>query len=102
MPYGPHSARTSPLPKGWQSTIRPGILKRDGHACTWMDGGIRCNQPATDVDHIGDPTDHSDANLRSLCGPHHRRRSSSQGGAAAAAKRIPRTRPSEKHPGLIR
>lgn len=101
MPYGKTSARTTPLPPNWQSQIRPRILARDNRACTWLTNGVRCNQPATDVDHIGDPADHSDANLRALCSPHHRRRSASQGGTAAAAKRLPRTRPTEAHPGLI-
>lgn len=101
MPYGSRSARTTPLPRNWPA-IRRRILKRDGYTCTNLNHlGQRCGQPATDVDHIGDPTDHSDANLRSLCTACHKRRSSSQGGKAAAAKRIPRKRPAEKHPGLI-
>ncbi|TMS00177.1 HNH endonuclease [Nonomuraea basaltis] len=100
MPYGPTSARTVPLPKGW-GVIRKRILKRDGFVCTWIDGGMRCSVPATDVDHIGDPADHSEANLRSLCQPHHRRRSSAQGGRAAQAKKIPRKRRQEAHPGLL-
>ena len=99
MAYGPRSARTAPLPKGW-TAIRRRILKRDGYTCTWMTYGARCTQAATDVDHIGDPDNHSDDNLRSLCAPHHRARSSSQGGRAAQAKRIPRKRPAEAHPGL--
>lgn len=100
MAYGPRSARTVQLPKNWPS-LRRLVFKRDGYACTWTDHGARCGQPATDVDHIGDPSDHDLANLRALCSPHHRRRSASQGGRAAQAKRIPRRRPSEPHPGLI-
>lgn len=100
MPYGSRSARTVPLPKNWQA-IRRRILQRDGHQCTWVTDGIRCIEPATDVDHIGDPSQHEDENLRSLCPGHHRRRSSSQGGKAWQAKRKPRQRPAEQHPGLI-
>ena len=100
MPYGPRSARTAPLPKGW-AKIRARILKRDGYACTWITDNVRCGAPATEVDHTGDPNDHSDASLQSLCGPHHRRKSSQQGGLAAAARRNLRRRPPEKHPGLI-
>lgn len=100
MPYGPTSARTVPLPKGW-GVIRRGILQRDGYVCTWVHQGARCQEAATDVDHIGDPSDHSEANLRSLCGPHHRTRTSAQGGRAAQAKRIPRKRRQERHPGLL-
>jgi 5-methylcytosine-specific restriction enzyme A len=100
MPYGSRSARTVPLPSDWPA-IRRRILARDGHQCTWTTDGIRCIAVATDVDHIGDPNDHSDDNLRSLCGSHHRRRSSSQGARAWHAKRKPRQRPVEQHPGLI-
>lgn len=101
MTYGPRSSRTAPLPKNWAS-LRRKVLKRDGYVCTWDLGhGVLCGQPATDVDHIGDPADHSLQNLRSLCSPHHRRRSASQGAKAAQAKRIPRKRAEEPHPGLI-
>lgn len=100
MPYGNRSARTAPLPPDWPN-IRRRILQRDGHQCTWLTNGIRCCEPATDVDHIGDPSLHADENLRSLCRGHHRRRSSSQGGKAWQAKRKPKTRPIERHPGLI-
>ena len=102
MAYGPRSARTTPLPKGWAKT-RARILDRDHHMCVEpiSADGTRCGRPATDVDHIGDPTDHDDHNLRALCRAHHRTRSSRQGGAAAAARRPPRNRPPEQHPGLL-
>lgn len=100
MAYGPTSARTTPLPNRW-GAIRLGILRRDGFVCTWIHLGARCQAAATDVDHIDDPNDHSPENLRSLCGPHHRARSAAQGGRAAQAKRIPRKRKAEPHPGLI-
>ena len=102
MPYGRRSSRTTPLPKGW-AKIRARILERDGYVCVEPISvdGTRCGQPATDVDHINDPADHSDHNLRSLCGPHHRARSSSQGGRAWQATRKARVRRQEKHPGLI-
>lgn len=107
------SNRKATLPNGWPRTRRR-ILKRDGYCCTWQDDerlvygmgrwvmGIPdpCDAPATDVDHIGDPNDHSDANLRSLCSPHHDKRSSAQGNAARWAKAIPRARPQPQHPGL--
>lgn len=103
MPYGPGSARTTPLPANWRSEIRPRILARDHHACQWKISfnGQVCGAPATDVDHIGNPEDHGDENLRALCGPHHRRRSSSQGGYAKHAKTAPRRRPGKQHPGLL-
>lgn len=42
----------------------------------------RCEERATDVDHIRDNGDHSMSNLRALCGYHHRRRTGAQGGKA--------------------
>jgi hypothetical protein len=107
-------SRRSTLPPEWAPEIRPAILDRDGHRCTWItdldDGGpsdylagdydpdLRCPRRATDVDHIGDAHDHSPGNLRSLCSWHHDRRSSKQGNAAR--RRYSNRRPPERHPGL--
>lgn len=100
MPGGwADSDRRNTLPVDWATKVRPRILRRDGHRCTWIENGKRCPQRATDVDHVGDPLDHSDANLRALCGTHHDRRSSAQGNAAKAARRAARLRPPEPHPG---
>ena len=93
--HDPTSWRTAPRPKGWKR-IRGGILRRDP-IC------VLCHMAAsTDADHIGDPNDHSDANLRGLCGPCHRERTSAQAVAVrmrnAAANS--RTRMPPKHPGL--
>ena len=93
------SNRRAELPANWDSEIRPRIFARDGGQCTETDGGVRCTHRATDVDHIGDKTDHSDENLRALCDWHHKRRSSQQGNRAR--KRIPEKRRPEPHPGLI-
>jgi 5-methylcytosine-specific restriction enzyme A len=104
MPGWEGSTRKSRLPANWQSQIRPRILARDGFRCTWLESGVRCAAKATDVDHIRPGDNHSDANLRSLCGPHHRRKSSSEGGRAP--RRVSRKygvkRPEEAHPGLRR
>lgn len=102
MPYGPRSARTSPLPKDWPQR-RARVLARDSYACRWLISydGTRCGRHATDVDHIGDPNNHDDDNLQSLCPGHHRVKSSRQGGKAAAVKRPRRNRPPEPHPGVI-
>jgi 5-methylcytosine-specific restriction enzyme A len=59
---------------------------------------------ATDVDHIRPGDDHSESNLRSLCGFHHQKKSSHEGGAAMAAKRRDiekKFRRQEAHPGLL-
>ena len=96
------SWRTTPLPPAWP-TIRAAILQRDHHTCTWrLPNGAPCGQPANQVDHTGQASDHTPAALRALCAPHHNARTGSQGGQAAADARArhPRTRPAEPHPGL--
>lgn len=112
----PTSRRISPLPPGWKTHIRPRILARDGHRCTWVagvpDGGHplapgadthprRCATRATDVDHIGDPDDHDERNLRALCGPHHDGRTALQANRARWSRpQARRQRPKPRHPGL--
>lgn len=96
------SWRTVPLPPNW-GAIRRDILARD-MVCRWgiLPGEIGlCNLPPTDVDHMGDPSDHSYELLRGLCSFHHRRRTASQGVAGRARIRStkPRKRPRSKHPG---
>lgn len=73
------SNRRAELPKDWP-TIRRAILRRDP-VC------VRCHAaPSTDVDHIGDKHDHSETNLRGLCGPCHASRTGKQGNAARYAR----------------
>lgn len=97
------SWRSQPKPPGWKTT-RIRILARDRHLCQWrLNQGI-CGAPANEVDHITPAWrggSDEDANLRSLCTGHHKRKSAGEGGQAAQAKRIPRNRPREAHPGLI-
>lgn len=108
------SSRRTTLPPNWNSEIRPAILNRDGHRCTWLDGhddggfnayltgdydpADRCTELGTDVDHVGDQSDHSPGNLRTLGSWHHNRRSSQQGNANR--RRYSNRRPAEPHPGL--
>jgi 5-methylcytosine-specific restriction protein A len=106
MPRGRHSSRVIPLPKTWATEIRPRILQRDNHACQWRvaDDPTICGQRAYRVDHkkpahLGGGDE--DANLWALCDFHTRKKDSTEGGRAAQAKRIPRNRPAEKHPGLL-
>ncbi len=113
------STRRDTLPPNWKRGIRPAILKRDGHRCTWLgprdraqDGqparylagnyhdGERCTARATDVDHVGDSLNHADSNLRSLCDSHHKFRSSGQGNVTQQRMRDRRLRPVRPHPGL--
>jgi 5-methylcytosine-specific restriction endonuclease McrA len=77
--------------------IRRRVLRRDGHRCQIKGPG--CTGIATDVDHIGDRHDHSEANLRAVCGWCHRQRSAAQGHARQRALKQARKRPPERHPG---
>lgn len=95
------SNRRSELPPDWHK-IRARILRRDGHRCTWIENGHSCGAPATDVDHVADPLDHSEANLRSLCDPHHKRKTQAEAQAARARLVALRRRPVDAHPGLRR
>jgi 5-methylcytosine-specific restriction endonuclease McrA len=94
------SNRRARLPRDWARTRRR-ILRRDGHACTAVfSDGRRCGLPATDVDHIEPGDDHSDANLRALCGWCHQRKSSAEGGTAAGQRAVSSARPPTTHPAL--
>ena len=104
MPYGSRSARTAPLPDDWEPSIRPRILARDGGACQWPAVEGICGRPARNVDHklaahLGGTDD--DDNLWSLCDLHERAKTGAEGGKAWHAKRKPRQRPTEQHPGLL-
>lgn len=93
------STRRSRLPADWPKR-RNQVLKRDGRICHV------CRGPGADgVDHLTPGDDHGLDNLAAIhhnVWPHcHRTKSSSEGGLAAQAKRIPRSRPAEKHPGLV-
>lgn len=97
------SDRRLRLPSNWLQ-IRLRVLRRDGRQCTARDQhGVRCAEPATDVDHVRPGDDHREANLTSLCGWHHRVKSSREGGRARAAARRrhdAKFRRTETHPGL--
>jgi len=70
-----------------------------------MPGGGICGAYAYRVDHKSPAHlngSDDDDNLWTLCDTHTRYKDASEGGRAAAAKRIPRRRPPEPHPGLIR
>ncbi len=104
MPRWEGSDRRQRLPADWDK-IRRRILRRDGHRCTHRDEyGKRCEEPATDVDHIVAGDDHREANLTSLCGWHHQRKSSREGALAKAKARRRadrKFRRTEDHPGLL-
>jgi 5-methylcytosine-specific restriction protein A len=90
--------RTTPLPPNWQSDIRPRILTRDPR-CQLR---THCwSAPSTEVDHIGDPNDHTDNNLRGVCTTCHGHRTGQQGNAAMQAKRPTARRTPPRHPGIL-
>lgn len=102
MPWGNDHRRASELPKNWQE-IRAKVFKDASYRCEWqLSDGRRCEEVATDCDHIGDRHDHSPSNLRALCGPHHDMRTAWQGIEAKRAKRAAAKLPPEGHPGYLR
>ena len=90
------SQRRARLPLGW-AKIRAAILARDS---TCVLCGVR---PSAFCDHIVAKADlNGPADLQGVCGPCHDRKSSAEGHEAQRANPRPgRTRPSEKHPGLL-
>ena len=97
------SDRKASLPPGWERTRRR-ILARDDYRCTVIrtDTEKRCNEPATDVDHVvphSEGGSEADSNLASSCRWHHARKSSSEGGMAASARR--KATKKRRHPGLL-
>ncbi len=90
-----NSNRRGALPQDWRAR-RARILARDHHRCTIA--GPHCTGTATEVDHIGERTDHRDHMLRAVCHPCHARRTAQQ---AASSRTARRRRPDEGVPGLL-
>lgn len=94
------SDRKDRLPDGWETVIRPAVLRRCGGRCeARLPSGARCPRPATDVDHKIAGDDHRLENLQGLCGHHHARKSSREGLAARRAVAGKKKRRQEGHPG---
>lgn len=104
MPQWRGSDRRSELPPDWEARRRR-VFRRDGHRCTARDTlGQRCEEPATDCDHIVPGGNHDDTNLTSLCAWHHQKKSSREGAAAKAAnyrRQDRKFRRTEGHPGAL-
>jgi 5-methylcytosine-specific restriction protein A len=99
MAWSQHrSARRATLPVNW-AAVRRRILRRDP-TCR-----LCFRRSSAEVDHIADPHDHSDGNLRGACAPCHATRSALQGAQASAtvrrARSAGRRRLAEPHPGEL-
>ena len=81
------STRSARLPANWRTTLRPFVLERDGYRCTVLVDGVRCPEPATEVDHVTRGDDHRPENLRAICAPHHRAKTQAEATAARAKAR---------------
>jgi len=94
------SWRTVARPVDWDAR-REAVLARD-RSCRWQEAGITCESTdRLEVHHKGDASDHSIEMLVLLCHRHHAKITGQQSAAARQAKRIPRQRPAERHPGLL-
>ncbi len=89
------STRRQRLPGNW-SSLRARILARDNYQCRMIEDGARCEQIATDVDHIAPSGADAPSNLVSLCAWHHGRKTAQEGNKARTRQR----REAESHPGL--
>ena len=90
------SDRAKRLPSNWQA-LRRVVIERAGGRCEdTSDGGRRCPERGTDVDHINPGDDHRLENLQLMCNPHHLRKTQAEN-----TRRKPRqNREPERHPGL--
>lgn len=88
--------------RGVPRHVRERIMSRDRGECQ-LGYLNHCTIIATEIDHVGDPHDDSDDNLRAVCSPCHRARTMQQsraGSAASAARRAARRKlPQKPHPG---
>lgn len=94
------SDRKARLPDDW-AIRRVRVLRRDGYKCQARDSvGVKCGDPANQVDHVEPGDDHSYENLQALCRWHHARKSSAEG-HAARKPRARQAREPERHPGMV-
>lgn len=94
------SDRRSRLPADW-ARRRVAVLARAGHRCEAVDSlGARCDEHATDCDHVERGDDHRAVNLQALCRWHHNQKTAREA-AEARRTRPTRRREPESHPGLL-
>lgn len=94
------SDRKARLPADW-GRLRAVVLRRCGNRCEHVEDGLRCHDPATDVDHIIPGDSHVLENLQGLCNKHHLIKTARETNAARAEIRKLRKLPEEPQPGLI-
>jgi 5-methylcytosine-specific restriction enzyme A len=99
------SDRRQELPADW-ATLRNQALERDHFRCVWpgrwKPENLRCNRPATDVDHVKRGNDHRLSNLQSLCPQHHAAKTAKESAEVRAEQQAKLSFPEQypKHPGL--
>lgn len=90
------------VPSDWPHR-RNSVLKRAGGRCEVVAEGVRCPNPASQVDHIVNVAEggsHELTNLAAICVPCHAVKT--KGERARGIARQPRERRApEKHPGLL-
>ena len=94
------SDRKSRLPVDWER-LRKAALTACGHRCQWVEDGVRCPFPATDVDHIVPGDLHILENLQGLCGEHHLTKTGREARAVQLKRKALGRLPEEKQPGII-
>jgi 5-methylcytosine-specific restriction protein A len=93
------SDRRSRLPGDW-ARRRLRVLRRDHYQCQARDAaGLRCLEPAREVDHIIAGDNHDLSNLQAICSVCHKRKTQREAQAARSAKG--RRRPPSRHPGAL-
>lgn len=96
------------LPPNWSALVKQVLASQPGcqiaYAGRWAGrtGMMQCGGAATEVDHIGDPGDHTPGNLRGVCTPCHRRRTEQQAKDAAKVQQSKSVHPAAHatHPAL--
>lgn len=94
------SDRKSRLPVDWER-LRQVVLKRCGFRCEWFEDSYRCNNAATDVDHIISGDNHALENLQGLCNPHHLTKTGREAQAVQQQRKALARLPEEQQPGII-
>lgn len=92
--------RSAPRPVDWPARVEH--VKARDESCRFDVNGTPCGSTdRPEVHHRGAPDDHRLEMLVLLCHQHHAQITGQQSAQARRAKRKPRQRPPEPHPGLL-